>query len=139
MRLLSVLHAAALALAVLPSAAPADEADAPAIRGVIRSQVDAFLREDAATAFTFASPTIRGIFGTPDAFGLMVRRGYPMIWAPESVEFLGLREVAGRPYQRVLFRDAAGAIFLFDYEMVKGPDGWKINGVFPVAPDAAGA
>jgi len=139
MRLHALLLAAAVALAAAAPAARAADDDAPAIRGVIQAQVDAFLRRDAATAFGYASPMIRGMFGTPDNFGLMVRQGYPMIWAPSRVEFLGLREVGGRPYQRVLFRDAAGAIHLFDYEMVEGPEGWKINGVFPVAPEQAGA
>jgi hypothetical protein len=36
-------------------------------------------------------------------------------------------------------RDADGSIFLFDYEMVAMPDGWRINGVFPVRDSGVGA
>ena len=54
--------------------APASAQDT-AIEGVIQSQLDAFRQDDFATAFTFASPTIRGMFGTADRFGMMVRNG----------------------------------------------------------------
>lgn len=99
------------------------------IRGVIRSQIDAFLKDDFATAFTFASPGIQGIFVTPENFGAMVRNGYPMVWRPSDVDFGELREVAGRLWQRVIVRDAEGRIHTLDYQMVEGADGWRINGV----------
>ncbi|MCX7645859.1 MAG: DUF4864 domain-containing protein [Rhodobacteraceae bacterium] len=99
------------------------------IRGVIRSQIDAFLKDDFATAFTFASPGIQGIFVTPENFGAMVRNGYPMVWRPSEVDFGELREVAGRLWQRVIVRDAEGRIHVLDYQMVEGADGWRINGV----------
>lgn len=124
---------------LLASPVLAQQDNGPAIRSVIQEQVDAFLAEDTTTAFTYASPMIQGMFGTPENFGMMVRQVYPMIWAPSKVEFLGLRTDAGNLYQRVLFRDGSGALYLFDYEMQALPEGWKINGVFPVAPEAAGA
>ncbi|MFM2356250.1 MAG: hypothetical protein RLZZ528_1986, partial [Pseudomonadota bacterium] len=34
---------------------------------------------------------------------------------------------------------ADGSIFLFDYEMVAMPEGWRINGVFPVSDSGVGA
>lgn len=109
------------------------------ITGVIQSQIDAFLAEDQVTAFGFASPMIQGMFGSPDNFRRMVETGYPMIWHPSSVEFLGNRSQGEKVYQRVLVRDAAGAVFLFDYEMVNLPGGWKINGVYPVKGEDVGA
>lgn len=123
---------AALALALsfglsLPARAQ-DEPEA-AIRGVIQSQIEAFLQDDFATAFTFASPAIRGIFQTPENFGVMVRNGYPMVWRPEAVEFGELREIGGRLWQRVIVRDAEGRLHALDYQMVPGEDGWRINGV----------
>ncbi|WP_343117068.1 DUF4864 domain-containing protein [Ostreiculturibacter nitratireducens] len=108
------------------------EPPADAIRGVIGAQFDAFRAQDEATAFTFASPAIKGMFQTPQNFGVMVRNGYPMIWAPGDVEFLGLREERGFLYQRVRVTDRAGEVFFFDYEMVESEAGWQINGVFPV-------
>jgi hypothetical protein len=123
-----IIPALALALALcLP--ARAQEPPEAAIRGVIQSQIEAFLADDFATAFTFASPAIRGIFQTPENFGAMVRNGYPMVWRPESVEFGELREIGGRLWQRVIVRDAGGRVHALDYQMVPGEDGWRINGV----------
>ena len=102
------------------------------IESTILGQVEAFLNNDLERAFEFASPNIRGIFGDPDAFGQMVQNGFPMVWRPGDVRLLELREEGGRILQRVLVVDRQGASFLFDYEMQQGPNGWQINGVFPV-------
>jgi Domain of unknown function (DUF4864) len=112
---------------------------AGAIEGVIARQFDAFRADDVATAFTFASPMIQGMFGSPENFGAMVQNGYPMIWRPSDVEFRDLREERGMTIQRVRVRDASGKDFLFDYEMVEGPGGWVINGVYPVRNDDVAA
>ncbi|MFN0116562.1 MAG: DUF4864 domain-containing protein [Paracoccaceae bacterium] len=135
-----LLVAGALALTGAVGAGPGrtEGADPAAIRGVIGAQFDAFRAGDAGKAFTFASPMIRSVFGNPDNFGRMVRGGYPMIWAPSEVEFRGVRAENGAIFQRVRVRDGAGKDFLFDYEMVEGPDGWRINGVFPVRDPGVG-
>ncbi len=111
---------------------PAWAGEAEDIRDVIRAQVDAFLADDVRTAFDFASPAIRTIFGTPENFGRMVANGYPMIWRPRAVDFLDLREADGRRFQRVRVQDGAGEEYLFDYEMIVVDGVWRINGVFPV-------
>jgi hypothetical protein len=110
-------------------AAPAQDAPEAPIQGVIRSQIDAFLADDFATAFTYASPNIQGIFGTPDNFGAMVRNGYPMVWRPDAVAFGELREVAGQLWQRVIVTDAAGAVHALDYQMIETGGAWQINAV----------
>jgi len=102
------------------------------IRTIIESQIEAFREKELGTAFSFASPMIRGMFGTPENFGRMVQEGYPMIWRPSAVEFLDLRDENGRLMQRLSVRDGSGRLFLFDYDMIAGPDGWRINGVYPV-------
>ena len=117
-----------LALAGAPERARAD--DGSDIRAVIALQIAAFQNDDAEAAFAHASPTIQRLFGNPANFGRMVERGYPMIWRPGDVSFLGLRNERGRLLQRVMVRDGAGALFVFDYEMVASPEGWRINGVF---------
>ncbi len=99
------------------------------IEDTIQSQVDAFLVDDFAEAFTFASPMIQRLFGSPERFGAMVRQGYPMVWRPSEVEFLELREVAGSLWQRVMMRDASGKAHYLDYQMIDGEEGWRINGV----------
>ena len=77
----------------VPVPAAAQEGD---IRDVISSQIDAFLEDDFVTAFTFAHPSIRNMFRTPDNFGRMVRNGYPMVWRPAEVDYLDLRQENGR-------------------------------------------
>ena len=111
---------------------PAD----PAIEGTIQSQIDAFLVDDFATAFTFASPNIQGLFGSADRFGLMVRQGYPMVWRPDSVQFLELEDRGGRLWQKVMVRDQDGAFHVLAYQMVEMDGRWRINGVtIKPAPD----
>ncbi len=105
------------------------QASEPDIQGVIANQVEAMRADDFASAFTYASPNIKGIFGTPERFGQMVRQGYPMVYRPKDIRFLDLRTVAGLLYQRVLVTDAEGRIHMLDYQMIETPDGWQINGV----------
>lgn len=109
------------------------------IKSVIDAQIEAFGRDDFATAFTYASPMIRSMFGTPDNFGRMVRQGYPMVWRPAEVRYLNLRREDGRLWQRVMFTDGAGNIHLFDYDMVEIGGAWKINGVYRVRGPAPAA
>ncbi|MFN4131301.1 MAG: DUF4864 domain-containing protein [Paracoccaceae bacterium] len=119
-------------------ALPAVAQDAP-IQNTIRSQLDALGQDDFVTAFSFASPTIKGIFGTPDNFGRMVRQGYPMVHRPGTVKMLELREVAGNVWQRVMITDQQGRTHLLDYQMVETPDGWQINGVHLLPSPGVGA
>ncbi|MEM9475863.1 MAG: DUF4864 domain-containing protein [Pseudomonadota bacterium] len=115
-------------LALGVSAAVAQERNAD-IEGVIQSQIDAFLQDDFETAFTYASPAIKRLFGTPDRFGSMVRQGYPMVWRPSSVEYLELEPQGAFQYQRVLVTDGDGVPYLLEYQMIEGDTGWQINGV----------
>ena len=120
-----LIFAALLAL-VSPLVARADE---PAIQGTIESQIEAFKVDDFAGAFRFASPNIQRLFQTPDNFGLMVRQGFPMVWRPGRVQFLELREKRGQLWQKIMIEDAQGVFHVLDYQMIEGPDGWRINGV----------
>ncbi|QGY00318.1 DUF4864 domain-containing protein [Roseovarius faecimaris] len=117
------------AFAMIIGLTGAVRADEAAIQGVISSQIDAFKADDFATAFTYASPTIQGVFRTPERFGLMVREGYPMVWRPAEMRFLDQQVIDGELWQNVLIRDAEGQEYLLGYQMVEGADGWKINAV----------
>lgn len=119
--LYAVLLAACLAL-------PAAAQEAP-IAKTIQGQIEAFQADDFARAFTFASPNIKGIFGTPENFGAMVKEGYPMVYRPSSVEMQDLREIAGNLWQRVRVVDQAGAAWYLDYMMIETAEGWQINAV----------
>lgn len=109
------------------------------IQSTIEQQIEALQADDFATAFSYASPTIQGLFGTPENFGQMVQLGYPMVYRPSDVQMLDLRDIAGALYQRVLIRDAEGRGFLLDYQMIETPDGWKINGVDMLRQPEVGA
>jgi hypothetical protein len=114
---------------------PAAAQEGP-IQQTIQSQIDAFKADDFARAFTFASPNIKGLFGTPENFGAMVKNGYPMVYRPAEVEMGELREVAGNLWQRVRIIDQAGSAWFLDYMMVETPEGWQINAVqIMPAPD----
>lgn len=102
--------------------------DAP-IRETIQNQIDAFLADDFARAFSYASPNIKGIFQTPENFGAMVREGYPMVYRPAEVEMGALREIAGNLWQRVRVVDQAGKAWNLDYMMIETAEGWQINAV----------
>ena len=99
-----------------------------AVRQVISNQIAAFKQDDFETAFSYASPTIRGIFGTSDNFGQMVRQGYPMVWRPAQVEFLGVEQVGPVLRQDVLIRDGDGVLYELEYEMIEGRDGRQSAG-----------
>jgi hypothetical protein len=101
----------------------------PGIESTIQSQMDAFLKDDVVTAFTFASPNIRNMFQTPENFGRMVQQGYPMVWRPEDVTFGDLRSIAGGLYQTVIVKDAAGNLHHLDYRMEMIDGEWRIAGV----------
>ena len=111
----------------------------PGIEGTIQSQIDAFLADDFVTAFTFASPNIQGMFGSPERFGSMVRSGYPMVWRPGEVRFLELRDVGGQLWQKVMIRDQQGQLHVLDYQMVQSEGLWKINGVQVLRAPGVGA
>ena len=116
-------------LGFLIFALPANAQDSDAIEDVIANQLSAFNDRDVQTAWSFASPMIQGLVGTPENFGSMVEQGYPMVWTNADVQFLELREIAGQFYQKVMVRDATGQRHVMEYAMVDTPAGWLINGV----------
>jgi hypothetical protein len=121
-------HLFAVLLACLPLSVQA-EGTIPEAQNTILAQIEAMKVDDFATAFTYASPAIKGIFGTPENFGMMVRQGYPMVWKPSAVQMLEQREIAGALWQKVLVTDGAGQSFVLDYQMVETAEGWQINAV----------
>lgn len=107
----------------------AQDSAEPSIEIIITNQLEAFKKDDWETAFTFASPSIRTFFRTPENFGAMVRQGYPMVWRPRSVTYLEQLNVNGEIWQKVQIRDAMGQLHTLAYQMIMTDDGWRINGV----------
>jgi len=111
-------------------------ADRDAIRSVIRSQVDAFLRDDGEAAFGYASPAIRDMFGTADNFMDMVRQGYPMVYRPSLFDFAEMVTLNGEPAQKVHVVGPDGRPVDAYYPMKRLPDGsWRIDGCYLRQPD----
>lgn len=109
------------------------------VQQTILDQIEAFKADDFATAFSFASPTIKSIFMSPENFGMMVRNGYPMVHRPGSVRMLEQRDVAGRLWQKVMITDQAGRSHILDYQMIETESGWQINAVQLLPEPGVGA
>ena len=119
-----------------PAAPEAPEVSGLSLEDVISRQLGAFNARDVDLAWSFASPVIQGLFGTPRNFGVMVSQGYPMVWDNSAARFVASREEAGRIYQRVMVQDTNGALHMLEYAMIQTPQGWKIDGVSVLpAPD----
>jgi DNA-binding transcriptional LysR family regulator len=124
---------AALLLVFAPHFAPAQEAvppeDARAVRAVIEEQLEAFRRDDAARAFSLATPGIRATFGDAETFMDMVRRSYAVVYRPSSVAFDAPLVIGGELVQPVRLTDSEGRAWLAIYPMQRQPDGsWRTNG-----------
>lgn len=112
-----------------PAAEP-DASDRSAIRAVIAGQLAAFQADDAAQAFSYASPAIQDLFGTPDVFMAMVRQGYQAVYRPRSFAFGALETIRGVPTQAVQLTgpDGSDQVALYRMQRIEGL-GWRIAGV----------
>jgi hypothetical protein len=111
-------------------ASPARAADdIAAAQGVIRSQEQAFSRDDAAAAYSYAAPAIQEIFPQADTFMSMVRGSYAPVYRHRSFEFGEARLADGRIAQRVHIIDGDGVAWEALYTLERQPDGsLKITG-----------
>jgi Domain of unknown function (DUF4864) len=111
-------------------ASPAFAADDVATaQGVIRSQVEAFARDDAATAYSYAAPGIHELFPRADIFFGMVQRSYAPVYRHRSFQFGEARASDGRIAQQVHIVDADGVPWEALYTLEQEPDGsLKISG-----------
>jgi Domain of unknown function (DUF4864) len=119
MRILVLLVAFLLGSSALVGAAD----DVVAGQAVIRSQEDAFSRDDAATAYTFASPGIQNWYRTPETFMFMVRNGYAPVYRHRSFEFGPAKFADGRIVQEVHIIDANGEAWEALYTLEPQSDG----------------
>jgi hypothetical protein len=110
--------------------APACAADdVAAAQNVIRSQEQAFSRDDSAAAYSHAAPAIQGIFPDAETFMAMVRNSYAPVYRHKSFEFGEARAADGKVAQRVNIVDADGVPWEALYTLERQPDGSvKISG-----------
>ena len=126
-----VLRAIVVLLAAgLGFSAPALAADEiVAAQSVIRSQEQAFSRDDAATAYSFAAPEIKRIFPDANIFMSMVQSGYAPVYRHKSFEFGEARSEGNWVAQRVHIVDANGEAWEALYTLEQQADGsFKITG-----------
>ncbi len=111
-------------------AVPVRAADDVAIaQSVIRSQVEALGRDDAAAAYSYAAPAIQDVFPQADVFMDMVRQSYAPVYRHKSFEFGEARAADGQIAQRVHIVDANGEAWEALYTLEQQPDGsLKITG-----------
>ena len=123
-----ILVIAAVLLGFIAPAAAQSEADRSAVQAVIGQQLDAFLSDDAATAYSFAAPNIQTMFPTQDRFMELVQQGYQPVYRSKSRSFGELKETAMGLEQTVDLVDAAGEFWTAVYTLQRQPDGsWKIS------------
>lgn len=107
--------------------------DESAIREVVKGQLDAFQRDDGGAAFSYASPAIRKMFKTPEAFMDMVRRSYPAVYRPRWVAFEEIVNAEGKTVQPVTVLGPDNVPVLALYFMERQTDGrWLIDGCYIV-------
>jgi len=126
---LAVVFALQPALAEIPTA-PANLAteDVATIRNMIIGQIDAFRKDDAEKAFSFAAPKIREIFRTPEVFLHMVRKSYQSVYRPQKYEFRTIQRIDGNVVQPVTVVGPSGITETALYIMEIQPDGsWRIG------------
>jgi hypothetical protein len=111
-------------------AAPARAGDdVAAAQRVIRAQVDAFGRDDAATAYSYAAPAIRSVFPQANIFLGMVKQRYTPVYRHKSFEFGEAQVSEGKIAQRVHILDANDEAWEALYTLEQQPDGSvKITG-----------
>lgn len=103
--------------------------DVTAAQATIRSQVEAIGRDDAATAYSYAAPSIQNMFQQAEIFMTMVRQGYAPIYRHKSFEFGEGRALDGKIAQQVRIVDAEGVPWDALYTLEQQPDGSvKISG-----------
>jgi hypothetical protein len=104
--------------------------DVAAAQSIIKSQVEAFGRDDAATAYSYASPIIQAMFPQPDIFLGVVQKNYAPVYRHKSFEFGEAQVTGGKVVQHVHIIDADGTPWEAVYTVEpRDPDGsLKITG-----------
>jgi hypothetical protein len=124
---------------LLSLGAPARAADdVAAAQSVIRSQVEAFGRDDAAAAYSYAAPAIHEMFPQADIFMYMVQHSYAPVYRHRSFEFGEARVEGSRVAQRARIVDQQGETWEALYTLEQQPDGsLKIIGCMLLKPGQA--
>jgi hypothetical protein len=102
---------------------PARADDVTAAQKIIRAQEQAFARDDAAAAYSYASPALQEVFQRPEIFMMMVQQAYPPVYRHKSFEFGEAKAANGQIAQRVHIVDDNGEAWEALYTLEQQADG----------------
>jgi hypothetical protein len=125
------LFAAVFMICALGQTLAASESDRSAIRGIIQDQIEAFKRDDAARAFSYAAPALQNMFGSQERFMAMVKEGYKPVYRPRSYTMGEFKDTPDGTSLSVQIQDLEGMDWVAIYTLEQQPDGtWRISGCF---------
>jgi len=101
--------------------------DLATAQSIIRSQEQAIIRDDSATAYSFAGPPITSMYRDAAVFMYMVRNGFVPIYRHKSFELGEAKFLGDKITQEVHLIDADGVAWEALYTLERQTDGsWKI-------------
>lgn len=110
--------------ALLCLAGPAGSVDdIAAAQNVIRAQEQAFSRDDAASAYSYAAPVIRQLFPEASIFMFMVQHSYAPVYRHRSFEFGEAKAAQDAIAQLVHIVDEDGEAWEALYTLERQADG----------------
>ena len=99
------------------------------IKSIVNQQLKAFQNDDFEKAYSFASPTIKKMFSSPEVFRKMVIGGYQAVYRPQSIKIGSVEIIKGVATLKVYLVDPNGEFVTANYLMEKQEDGeWLIGG-----------
>jgi hypothetical protein len=101
------------------------------VRTVIRSQLDAFRKNDFKTAYGFAHSGVKEQF-TPLQFEQMVRGGFASMLEPGAMAFSEVQENEAGAEIQLILTDQKGNRSGFQYILEKESGKWRIAAVIPI-------
>ena len=99
------------------------------IKFIVNQQLEAFQNDDFEKAYSFASPTIKKMFSSPEVFRKMVIGGYQAVYRPQSIKMGSVEIIKGVTTLKVYLVDPNGEFVTANYLMEKQENGeWLISG-----------
>ena len=99
------------------------------IKSIVNQQLEAFKNDDFEKAYSFASPTIKKMFSSPEVFRKMVIGGYQAVYRPQSIKIGSVEIIKGVATLKVYLVDPNGEFVTANYLMEQQEDGeWLIGG-----------
>ena len=99
------------------------------IKSIVNQQLEAFQNDDFEKAYSFASPTIKKMFSSPEVFRKRVIGGYQAVYRPQSIKIGSVEIIKGVATLKVYLVDPNGEFVTANYLMEQQEDGeWLIGG-----------